>query len=86
MNVVRVLFLQMDLPNLLSLTFDLLRCVGQWQHLRIKFDPINVLLALLEFSSKCPSLESLMKFYESGNDISSKIRRFSFFSVSEQKI
>jgi len=60
--------------NLLSLTFDLRR-VGQWRHLRIKFEPLNVLLTLLEVSSKCSSLESLMKFYESGNDMSSKIRR-----------
>jgi len=72
-NVLRVVFLQMDLPKFLSLTFDLLRRVGQWQHLRIKFDPLNVLLALLEFYSKCSSLESLMKIYESGNDMASKI-------------
>jgi hypothetical protein len=84
-KVVRVVFLQMDLPKSFCrwrLTFYVVW--GQWRHLRIKFDPLNVLLALLEFSSTCSSLE--MKFYESGNDISSKIKWVSFSSMSEQKM
>jgi hypothetical protein len=70
MNVMRVVFFsQMDLPK--SFVYDVWPSTlcGPVAAFRRKFEPPNVLLVLLELSSKCTSLESLMKFYESGNDM-----------------